>query len=318
MDYTDTFSLVVRLETICAALALAVNLDWEIEQMDVKGAFLNGLLREDVYMRQPDGYSDGTNHVCRLIKTLYGLKQAGREWNKVLDTKMAKRGFMCLEADPCAYIRETHEHTELVTVWVDDLLLFANTPDVMKALKDELKSVFEVTDLGSPQKIVGIEIDHNRAEGKLKISQAQYIENLLAKYGMTEAHTVSTPMDPSVNLDEVPEGPVDMHIKEEYLSLIGLLLFLAIVTRPDIANAVQKLSAYMSNPAQCHWIAAKWVLCYLKGTKDIGIIYRKDENFNRATAFEAYSDASFNSKKDGKSITGYAFLCTGSAISWGS
>jgi hypothetical protein len=95
----------------------------------------------------------------------------------------------------------------------------------MKTLKDELKSVFKVTDLGSPQKIIGIEIDHNHAEGKLKISQAQYIENLLAKYGMTEAHTVSTPMDPSVNLDEVPEGPVDTHIKEEYPSLIGSLLF---------------------------------------------------------------------------------------------
>jgi hypothetical protein len=104
MDYTDTFSPVVRLETIRAVLALAVNLDWEIEQMDVKGAFLNGLLREDVYMQQPDGYSDGTNCVCRLVKTLYGLKQAGREWNKVLDMKMAERGFMRLEADPCAYI----------------------------------------------------------------------------------------------------------------------------------------------------------------------------------------------------------------------
>ena len=104
MDFSETFSPVVRLETIRMILALTVNFDWEVTQMDVKGAYLNGNLDEEVHMLQPDGFGDGTDKVCRLIKTLYGLKQAGQEWNKVLDTRLKDKGFKTLEADPCAYI----------------------------------------------------------------------------------------------------------------------------------------------------------------------------------------------------------------------
>jgi hypothetical protein len=104
MDFSQMFSPVVCLETIRVILALAVNFGWELMQMDVKGAYLNGNLEEEVYMLQPDGFGDGTNKVCHLIKTLYGLKQAGREWNKVLDAHLKGKGFKNLEADPCAYI----------------------------------------------------------------------------------------------------------------------------------------------------------------------------------------------------------------------
>ena len=107
MDYMDTFSPVVRLETIRAILALAVSQNWEIQQMDVKGAYLNGTLKEEVYMRQPEGFEDGTKRVCHLIKTLYGLKQSGREWNIKLNGKLVTAGFKRLWSDPCIYIRQT-------------------------------------------------------------------------------------------------------------------------------------------------------------------------------------------------------------------
>ena len=165
MDFSQTFSPVVRLETIRMILALAVNMDWEMTQMDVKGAYLNGNLEEEVYMKQPEGYGDGTDKVCQLIKTLYGLKQAGREWNKKLDASLKGQGFHSLLADPCVYIRETEDHLEIITVWVDDLLLFADTSDIMDNLKKEIQTLYEVSDLRSPQKIVGIEIDHNCTEG---------------------------------------------------------------------------------------------------------------------------------------------------------
>ena len=104
MDYNETFSPVVRLETILAILALAVAEDWEIQQMDIKGAYLNNKLKEDIYMDQPQGYNDGTSRVCHLIKALYGLKQSGREWNKELDSKLGGTNFKCLYTDPCVYI----------------------------------------------------------------------------------------------------------------------------------------------------------------------------------------------------------------------
>ena len=150
MDYTDTFSPVVGLETIKAILALAVSQDWKIQQMDVKGAYLNGMLKEEVYMRQPEGFEDGTQHVCRLIKTLYGLKQSRREWNIELNGRLVKEGFRRLWSDPCAYVRRTTEGIEIITVWVDDLLLFTMTRGLMTSLKLQLQSMFEVTDLGDP------------------------------------------------------------------------------------------------------------------------------------------------------------------------
>jgi Reverse transcriptase (RNA-dependent DNA polymerase) len=156
-DYLDTFSPVVRLETIRAILALSAVFDFKIQQMDVKGAYLNGTLKEEVYMRQPEGYNDGSGRACLLEKTLYGLKQSGREWNKELDLKLQKHGFTRLKADPCAYTRQSGG-LEMITVWVDDLLLFAISEDQMAEMKENLRSEWEVTDLGEPAKIVGIEI----------------------------------------------------------------------------------------------------------------------------------------------------------------
>lgn len=287
--------------------------------MDVKGAYLNGRLEEEVYMRQPDGYHDGTDKVCRLIKTLYGLKQAGREWNEEFDARIKGLGFERLHADPCAYIRVTDEHIEVITAWVDDLLLFADTAEMMRKLKDEFKAVFEVTDLREPQKIVGIEIERDHIHGRLKISQTQYIDNLLAKYNMTDCNPVATPMDLSVNLDDEPELPEDSPIRKLYASLVGSLMFLAVATRgPDLGAPVRKLAAYISRPGQAHWKAAKRVLRYLKGTRMLGIVLVKEDNLNKRCLLRGYSDASFNYESDAKSVTGYAFTSAGGAISWGS
>jgi hypothetical protein len=126
--------------------------------MDVKGAYLNGTLKEKVYMMQPEGYNDGSGHVCLLVKTLYGLKQSGREWNKELDNKLKKYDFTCLKLDPCVYTRCEDQNVAILTVWVDDLLLFASSDDILKNIKDQLSAEWEITDLGEPTKIVGIKI----------------------------------------------------------------------------------------------------------------------------------------------------------------
>ena len=318
MDFYETFSPVVRLETIRTILALTVNFDWELTQMDVKGAYLNGNLEEEVYMLQPDGFGDGTGKVCRLIKTLYGLKQAGREWNKVLNMRLRDKGFKNLEADPCAFIRDTNKHIEIITAWVDDLLLFTETAQFMNTLKAELKTVFDVTDLGSPQKIVGIEIDHDRENGRLKISQTQYIDNLLAKYNMTDCKPVATPMDVSIDLDNAEELPKDSPIRGLYRTLVGELMYLAIASRPDEANVIRRLATYLSRPGDIHWRAAKRVLRYLKGVRTLGVTYMKETNLDKRCLLRGSSDASFNSEEGAKSITGYVFTCAGGAITWGS
>ena len=258
MDYTDTFSPVVHLETIRTLLALAVAEDWEIQQMDVKGAYLNGTIKEEIYMCQPEGYDDRTGHLCHLIKSLYGLKQAGREWNNELNKQLESLGWTPTMVDPCAYARRTAEGIEVVAVWVNDLLLFASNKSLMKKIKLELESIFEVTDLGEPAKIVGIEIDRDRTKRTITISQKQYIESILQKEGLTDAHPVAVPMDPNIQLQ--PSEGEAQDKSNNYASLIGSLMYLAVVTRPDIAYAVFRLGSYMSNPAMSHWAAAKRVL----------------------------------------------------------
>ena len=158
IDYIDVFSPVVRLETIRVLLARAAIEDWEMQQMDVKGAYLNGTLKEEIYMAQPEGYDDGSNKACRLKKTLYGLKQSGREWNTELDIQLGKRGYRCIHSDPCVYIQKTPDRTMIITVWVDNMLIFATTILAMKIAKRDISDAFEVTDLSEPSKIVGIEI----------------------------------------------------------------------------------------------------------------------------------------------------------------
>jgi len=146
------------MESICTILAIAVTKGLMIQQMDVKGAYLNGTLKETLYMCQPDGFSDGSGRVCHLIKTLYGLKQSGCEWNAEFDAKMHKHGYKCLYADPCMYTHSKSRKMAIITVWVDDLLLFADSAENMEEIKKDIHTEWEATDMGEPTKIVGIEI----------------------------------------------------------------------------------------------------------------------------------------------------------------
>jgi hypothetical protein len=128
-NYVETFSPVVHLETLRAILSLLALKRLEIGQLDVKGAYLNGTLKERVYMRQPEGYEDGTERSCQLIKTLYGLEQSGQEWNIELDNKLRKHNFRQSISDTCVYTRKEEDNLEIITIWVDDLMLFATSKE---------------------------------------------------------------------------------------------------------------------------------------------------------------------------------------------
>jgi uncharacterized protein YuzE len=192
--------------------------------MDIKGAYLNGVLQEEIYMKQPEGCGDGTDRVCRLVKTLYGLKQAGHEWNKQLDAKLRKRGYKRLLSDPCAYIRWDRNDFAIITIWVNDLLLFALSDNMMDHIKDVLHLEWEVTDLGEPSKIIGIEITHTA--NAISISQQKYIESILRKEGMEDANPVGMPMDPNVKISPNPKLN-EPNRSNAYVKLLGELQFIA-------------------------------------------------------------------------------------------
>jgi len=299
--------------TIRAILALVPIKGLKIQQMDVKGAYLNGILKEKVYMRQPEGYEDDTGRVCELIKTLYGLKQSGREWNRELDEKLKRFGFQRLRSDPCVYIKRDGDGLIIITVWVDDLLLFAKPDELMEQTKSDLQTEWEMTDLGEPTKIIGVEI--TQTEDSITISQKVYVESILECEGLSEINSVTTPLDPNIKLVPNPDGN-EGNRSNSFARLLGELQFLTNSTRPDIAFAVNRLAAYTANPSLQHVTALKRILRYLAGTKNLGITYSKTANNPDNNIFHGFADAAFANHDDHKSTSGYVFLAAGGAITW--
>ena len=310
-DYIETHSPVVRLETIRAILAIAPTWKLLIQQMDVKGAYLNGTLKERVYMQQPEGFTDGTGQVCLLIKTLYGLKQAGREWNIEFDIKLRRRSYARLRSDPCAYIWHIGDDFAIITVWVDDLLLFTTTIRLMNKMKSDIRAKWEVTDLGEPSKIVGIKITMSR--DSIAILQSKYIKSILKKEGLEQANPVAMPLDPHTPLVPNPEGNVS-DCSNSFARLLGELQFIVNATRPDIAYAVNRLASYTANPSLQHVGALKRILRYLSGMRNHGIVYCALPQ--QPSFFYGYADASYGNADNRRSISRYVFLAGNGAITW--
>lgn len=236
-----------------------------MRQLDVKGAYLHGDLKEEVYMIQPPGYEDGSDSVCRLNKTLYGLKQSGREWNRKLHEILTSIGFHRVEVDHGVYIRRMKDKFIIITVWVDDLLFFSNSVLMMDAAQLALQKEVELKVIGEPEKLIGIEIYRNRETQTIQISQEKYINGILKRFGFEDMSTVSTPMDPNVILEKNEGmGTLTDGRGFSYSEYMGSLIWPSSISRPDIAYSVARIGAYAANPSEAHWTALKDVFCYLK------------------------------------------------------
>jgi len=188
-----------------------------------------------MFMKQLEGYNDGTGRVCLLIKMLYGLKQAGQEWNLEFDTKLHKKGYKRLRSDTCMYIWWVGEDFMTITVWVDDMLTFATTIELQQKAKADVESKWEITDLGIPSKIVGIEL--TISPDSIFISSSKYIDAILLRENLGRINSVSTPLNPNITLVPNPEGN-DGNQSNSFASLLGELQYIANATHPDIAYAV--------------------------------------------------------------------------------
>ena len=275
IDYEETFAPVVRFASIRALLAYAVQNDMLIHQMDVVTAFLNGTLEEEIYMSQPDGYiKSGEEHlVCRLKKSIYGLKQSPRCWNQAFSEYLKSIDFAQSGADPCVYIKTTNP-IAILAVYVDDLALLTNKEADMKDVKACLEAQFKMKDLGELHYCLGVCIERYKDQGTLWLHQRQYIFNLIEKYGLQEADIVSTPSDVNVKLQK-NDGVSKAVNPVVYQSIVGSLMYAATATRPDISYAVGVLSRFCSQPTAAHLTAAKRVIRYLKATNDLGLKYTK-------------------------------------------
>ena len=317
LDYDETYSPVIRYTSVRFLLALSAKLDLDIDHMDAITAFLQGELKENIYIIPPEGYENLNGKVLKLNKSIYGLKQSSRLWNQKLDKTLKEIGMAQSRVDPCIYFRLCKAKLLIVAVYVDDLLVFTNCQEFKTNLKTKLQDNFNMKDLGAATSFLGISIERNRKEGKIWINQEQYINNMLNRFGMTNSNVLSTPLDMNQKLSR-KNSPKSQDEKDEminvpYQELVGSLLFAAQVSRPDISYAVNFISRFNNDPGKLHWMAAKRILRYLKGSSKAKLCYSN----NTQSGLVGYCDADFASDADDcRSVTSYAFLMSGGAISW--
>ncbi|XP_018398526.1 PREDICTED: uncharacterized mitochondrial protein AtMg00810-like [Cyphomyrmex costatus] len=315
-------------------MAIAVERDMHIAQIDVTTAYLNGVMDTDVYMEKPEMLtqmikriisveSDSIligkakrmlrqlnegDKVCKLNKSLYGLRQSGRLWHTKLTSTLKGFGLIPTAADPCVY--HDKDNNILLLIYVDDILITSRDTHAIQELKKKLSDAFMIKDLGDVKYCLGIEVTRDR-EG-IHLSQASYIRDVLNKFKMSDCKPVRTPMETGIKLHSVQDDTATNDPEIPYKELVGSLMYIAQGTRPDIAYAVSALSQFNSCYTMAHWSCAKRVLRYLKGTLDHGLTFTKS-----GKNLTGYVDADWgNCSLDRRSYTGTAFLLANAAISW--
>jgi Reverse transcriptase (RNA-dependent DNA polymerase)/gag-polypeptide of LTR copia-type/GAG-pre-integrase domain len=310
LDYTETFSPVVKPTTIRLVLSLAVTHNWCIRQLDINNAFLHGDLEETIFMSQPPGFHDQQfpSHVCRLHKALYGLKQSPRAWYQKLRTTLLAFGFCTSCSDPSLFVYRHDNHTMYLLVYVDDIVLTGNNTSLITQIVHLLDQKFTIKDLGKLHFFLGIEV-HPHDNGLL-LTQSRYIYSILDRTHMHGAKPVNTPMATGLPLTKLSGAPFeDPHL---YRSVVGALQY-ATITRPEISFAVNRVSQFMHSPSTCHWVAVKRILRYLKGTINYGLTIMPSTSLT----LHAYADSDWaGCPDDRKSTTGYLVFLGQNLISW--
>jgi Reverse transcriptase (RNA-dependent DNA polymerase) len=335
IDYNEIFAPTLKYTTLRLLLSLVAHLDYELNQLDVKNAFLNATVKEDVYTSLPEGFrTEDSEYVLKLVRALYGIHQAPREWYLLAkDFIVTELGFNQCVADCCLFWKRSQTgRLILMVMFVDDYGIAFHQADSNEwmALKKKFLNRFKSTDKGEAVHLLGMRITRDREKKSIVLDQEVYVTKKLEEFNMTEAATVSTPAVPGQNLSRLDDDqqsnfeetkPVNSKL---YLQLVGALLYAAITTRPDIAHAVHELTMHSQYPLHKHWLAGKWVLRYLKGTRDIGLQFggrgsKVPLDHSQDMVITGYSDADYaNDVKDRKSISGWIVKLNGDVISWSS
>ena len=310
-DYNEVFAPVVRQSTFRTMLSVAGSNKMIVVHVDVKSAFLNGVLENDIYMQQPPGFEEMTpQHVCKLKKSLYGLKQAANVWNKALHNVLIKGNFKQNSADPCFYTKYLVEEGNIyVLIYVDDILITAKNKNTINEVIKLLEN--EISNLGEIRHYLGLEVIRDN-ENNFCIRQYNYIKNLIKEFSMENAKTSKFPLDPGYG-KSTSENLIS---NDKYRKLTGSLLYISVNTRPDIASSVSILAQKVCSPNNEDWNELKRILRYLKGTSE-HYLKLSDSKVNNNNELIGYADANWaENNVDRKSNTGFIFQINNGSISW--
>jgi len=310
VEFDETFALVARLESIRILLPIACHLGFKLYQMDVKNTFLNGILQEEVYVKQPKEFQDHhhPHHVFKLKKALYGLKQAPRAWYERLTTYLLAKGFTRGQVDRTLFIRNQGTHKHIAQIYVDDSIFGVTLDSLAHEFSKEMKQEFEMSMIGELNYFLGLQVKQT-VEG-IFISQSKYAKDLVKRFGLNGKSRARTPMSTSVKISSDLAGkPVDPSL---YRSMIGSLLYLT-TSRPDIAFSVGVCARFQANPKESHLTTVERIIRYVNDTLRYGIWYSRETNLVVA----GYSDADWaGNADDRKSTSGGCFYVGNNLVAW--
>jgi hypothetical protein len=320
-DFDETFSPTMRKESFRLILAVAARFDWALEHMDVDNAFLESVISEDIYMTIPEGIYGQDGKCCRIRKGLYGLKQSARNWYLVLVSQFRKLGFRPTK-DPGLF---KHPKTHVVIGFhVDDLIIGGIDKEAVKGTKQALSQRFKMKDLGELNFFLGMRITRDRTTGDITLSQSQYAREVLSRFGMLDAVSISSPSD-NYNHMQKAEPPDQRCDQRLYQEAVGSLQYLAGLTRPDFQFEVNKYAQFLVDPSVSNWNGICRVFRYLAGTIDYGITFKgpnegpEPESDLDLGQLIGYSDSDYAaSTEDRRCHFGYVFILNGGAVSWAS
>lgn len=313
-DYNETFAPVARIASFRFIVAFANQFNLLIHHLDVKTAFLNGNLNEEVYMKVPEGIVTNNDYVCKLNKALYGLKQAARCWFQVFEQVLKERNFQNSSVDRCIYILNngTVSKNVYLVLYVDDVVIACGDISILNEIKCYLMKRFQMTDLQQIKLFLGIKV--TRHNNIITLDQSSYIKLILNKFNMQDCKPISTPLETKVNYEALQsEDTYNAPCK----NLVGNLMYLMLCTRPDLSTCVNILSRYTNKNNKELWKCLKRVLRYLKGTINLKLTYRKSSDYDNILSGYVDSDWGGSDNSDRKSTTGYLFkLFEQCTITW--
>ncbi|PKU70162.1 Retrovirus-related Pol polyprotein from transposon TNT 1-94 [Dendrobium catenatum] len=309
VNYLETFSPVAKFTTIRTFLTIAIHYNWPVHQIDITNAFLHGKLNETIFMKHPKGFEDDTqpNYVCKLKKTIYGLKQSPRMWFQMLSTHLQSIGFVAGKADSSMFLFSKDDVQLFMVIYVDDILLTGNNNKMITSTINQLKTKFDMKHLGLAHSFLGIQI--TRTNNSFFLSQSQYANSILDIAGMSQCKPLA---NPSYTKPPVPQAQEFLgNDPKLYRHLVGSLQYLTL-TRPDISFAVNSLCQHMHNPMSLDFLFLHRLLRYIKGTLTYGLPITQGD-----LVLQSFSDADWAGDKDTRrSTTGYCTFLGHTLVSW--
>lgn len=313
--FEDIYSPVAKLNTLRTLLAISVNFDWVVHQTDVCSAFLHGEIKENVFMYLPENCNLPKGKVCKLKKSIYGLKRAPKYWYEKFHDFMSSQNFVRSENDHCLYFKISKTSTMYVLIYVDDTFITGSDPKQVDDFKCEMKRNFKMKDLGPISYYLGISITQNVSEGVITLDQSGYLESVLKRFDMFECISISTPMDSNFDYEGlIKEKLGNADIENRCRKLIGCIMYAMLGSRPDLCNCISILSRYQNYGNNDLLLCLKRVLRYIKGTIDLKLVYRKNVN---SETVKGFVDADWGGDSiNRKSTTGYCFQVHNCTVTW--